>query len=153
MAKINSAHSKNDIILVSACLAGINCRHDGGNCLDPEIARMWRLGQAYPVCPERLGGMTTPRAPSEIVHGSGGDVILGDASVVNELGEDVTKFFVFGAWQTLKLVRELKIKRAILKNHSPSCGLGKIYREGRLVKGDGVCVFLLLQEGISIQSR
>ena len=153
MSRKKLQHFNNNIILVSACLAGINCRYDGGNCLDPEIARMWRRRMAYPVCPERLGGMPTPRVPSEIKHGSGEDVLLGNSSVVNELGEDVTRFFIFGAWQTLKLARELNARQAILKSHSPSCGLGKIYRKGRLVKGNGICVSLLLREGISVQCR
>ena len=54
------------MILVSACLAGVNCRMDGGNKLVPEIKRLVDEGKAIPVCPEELGGLPTPRPPAEI---------------------------------------------------------------------------------------
>ena len=153
MATRSKSKHADGLVLVSACLAGIDCRYDGCNCADEAIVRLWRRGQAYPVCPERLGGMPTPRPASEIAHGSGEDVILGQSSVINSAGEDVTKFFVFGAWQTLEIVRKLNIRQAILKGRSPSCGFGKIYRKNRLVKGNGVCVSLLVQEGVSITCK
>ena len=39
------------MILVSACLAGVNCRMDGGNKLVPEIKELVEAGRAIPVCP------------------------------------------------------------------------------------------------------
>ena len=153
MITADGKQQTHEIVLVSSCLAGINCRYDGANCQDEEILKMWRRGQACPVCPERLGGMSTPRLASRIERGSGEDVLLGKSSVINIAGENVTRFFLFGAWQTLKIVRELNIKRALFKKHSPSCGLGKIYGKNRLVQGDGVCASLLLREGVSITCR
>ncbi|MCK5381961.1 MAG: DUF523 domain-containing protein, partial [Candidatus Latescibacteria bacterium] len=53
--------------IVSACLAGVRCRYDGGHCETPEIRQLVAEGRALPVCPEQLGGLPTPRIPAEIV--------------------------------------------------------------------------------------
>ena len=140
-------------LIVSACLAGFDCRYDGGNCCDQKIVEMCRKGEAYPVCPEELGGMATPRPASEITLGSGEDVLFGKALVVNTCGEDVTRCFVDGACKTLKIVQELNIENAILKSHSPACGMGQIYRNKELVEGNGVCAALLLSNGVSVTCR
>ena len=66
-------------ILVSACLLGCACRYDGkskGNAAVQALARDYQL---IPVCPEQLGGLSTPREPSErrgdrVVMKSGRDV-------------------------------------------------------------------------------
>jgi len=141
------------MLIVSACLAGLNCRYNGKNCLDKEIERMSRSGKALPVCPEQLGGLPTPRARSEIERGSGEDVLSGKSRVVNADGQDVTAFFIRGAWETLALVRAKGIKEGIFRARSPSCGVQKITRRGRLVKGSGVCAALLLKEGIKLTER
>jgi uncharacterized protein YbbK (DUF523 family) len=52
--------------LVSACLAGAPCRYDGKSKGIQQIIDMVNRGEAVPVCPEQLGGLTTPRASSEI---------------------------------------------------------------------------------------
>ena len=73
--------------VVSACLAGEPCRYDGGCSPCPAVQRLIRAGQALPVCPETLGGLPTPRVPSEI---RGGCVVAKD-------GTDVTDAFTRGA--------------------------------------------------------
>ena len=55
--------------VVSACLAGESCRYDGGCSPCPAVQELVRTGQALPVCPEVLGGLPTPRVPSEIRGG------------------------------------------------------------------------------------
>lgn len=55
------------MILVSKCLAGEPCRYDGGDNLVPEIRALVERGEAIAVCPEVLGGLPTPRTPSESV--------------------------------------------------------------------------------------
>lgn len=140
-------------MIVSACLAGVNCRYDGTNCFDGEIEEMSRRGEAFPVCPEQLGGLPIPRVPCEIEKGTGEDVLAGRSRVVNAEGEDVTAHFVRGAWQTLALVRALGIREGVFKAHSPSCGVERIKRNGRLVKGPGVCAALLLKEGVRFRER
>ncbi len=71
-------------------------------------------------------------------------------------GRDVTSFFVRGAEETLKIARILCDNEAILKQRSPSCGLGQIY-DGTffktVVKGDGVTTALLKQNGIKVISE
>lgn len=52
--------------LVSACLAGVNCKYDEGNNEKEEIKKLVEEGKAILVCPEQLGGLPTPRLPSEI---------------------------------------------------------------------------------------
>ena len=54
-------------ILVSACLLGVNCKYSGGNnqCADVLALMKQKDVCLIPVCPEQLGGLTTPRTPSE----------------------------------------------------------------------------------------
>ncbi|WP_031516318.1 DUF523 domain-containing protein [Desulfofalx alkaliphila] len=143
-------------ILVSACLAGQNCRYDGGNNLDLCIAKMVEEGRAIPVCPEEMGGLPTPRLPCEIKGGDGRDVIAGDAAVWNNRGKNVTGQFVAGAKEILKIARQEGVKAAILKERSPSCGVLNIYDgtfRGVKIPGQGVLAALLAQEGIKIYSE
>lgn len=108
-------------ILISACLMGENVKYDGGNnLLHVKIIERWKKeGRLVLACPEVLGGLSTPRPPCEVVCGSG--------HVVNCEGEDVTKAFVKGAEETLKIAHENGVVMAILKARSPSCGKDVIY--------------------------
>ena len=130
-------------ILVSGCLAGFNCRYDGGNNLVPEIRQLLEDGLAVTACPEQLGGLPTPRIPSERVGNR----------VVNREGTDVTAEFKAGAEAALRIARENSCRTAILKSRSPSCGKGCIYNgqfTGELVPGNGVTTDLLLHHGIEV---
>lgn len=109
-----------------------------------------------PVCPEVFGGLTTPRTPNEIVGGDGDDVIDGEAKVITKDGEDVTEEFIKGARRALEIARIFNIKKAILKQRSPSCGNGKIYDgtfSGNLIEGDGVTAALFKRNGIEVISE
>ena len=53
------------MIVVSKCLIGVPCRMDGKSKLIPEIKALVDRGEAVAVCPEVLGGLPTPRTPSE----------------------------------------------------------------------------------------
>ncbi len=129
--------------MVSACLAGQKCRYDGRSNLRPEIASLVEAGQAVPVCPEVLGGLPTPRTPSERREGR----------VVFATGEDVTEAFASGAEAALYIAEEYGCSAAILKARSPSCGCGRIY-DGTftrtLVDGDGVFAELLRKKGFQL---
>ena len=130
-------------ILVSGCLAGFNCRYDGGNNLVPEIRQLLEDGLAVTACPEQLGGLPTPRIPSERVGNR----------VVNREGTDVTAEFKAGAEAALRIALENGCRAAILKSRSPSCGKGCIYNgqfTGELVPGNGVTTDLLLHHGIEV---
>ncbi|MBO6017736.1 MAG: DUF523 domain-containing protein [Oscillospiraceae bacterium] len=133
-------------VLVSRCLAGFSCRDDGGNNLVPEIRQLAENGFAVTACPEQLGGLPTPRIPSERV---------GDR-VVNREGADVTAEFTAGAEAALQIALEHGCRTAILKSRSPSCGKGCIYNgkfSGELVPGNGVTADLLLQNGITVMTE
>ena len=96
-----------------------------------------------PVCPEILGGLPTPRTPSE----------RQGERVVSKTGADVTAAYQKGAEEALRLARLFGCRKALLKERSPSCGRGQIYDgsfSGRLIPGDGVTARLLEQEGIAV---
>lgn len=136
------------MILVSACLAGCNCKYNGKNSVIPEIERLVEEGKAIIVCPEVLGGLPTPRDPCEIQEIDGRQV------VVSKTGEDVTEAFVKGAQKTLELAKEINPSLVILKANSPSCGFGKIYDgtfTGTLKEGNGLTAELLQKNAYNIK--
>lgn len=143
------------MILVSACLAGINCAWDGKHRLNPEIKELVDKNLAVAICPEALGGRGIPRTRTEIKGGDGVDALDGRAKVFDENNKDVTSEFLKGAFATLDIVRKFHIKKAMLKSKSPSCGVGGIYDgtfKGNLINGDGVTVALLKREGVLCQA-
>ena len=111
------------MVLVSACLIGLSCRYDGKAKPVPELIDRLRGKYILPVCPEQLGGLSTPRTPANIYYGDGIDVLMGRAKVLTIDGQDVTKAFKRGAEQTLFLATSLGIKQCFLKAKSPSCGI------------------------------
>lgn len=106
---------------------------------------MVEANEAIPVCPEQLGGLPTPREPSEII---------GD-KVVTSTGRDVTGEFQRGAEEAARMAFLCGAKEAYLKSKSPSCGSGLVYDgsfSGRLKEGDGVLTKLLKSKGIKVHS-
>jgi uncharacterized protein YbbK (DUF523 family) len=139
--------------LVSACLLGVNCNWDGRDDINREVIRLVDAGVVIPVCPEQLGGLGTPRAPQEIRGGGGDDVLDGRCRVVNRDGEDVTRAFLRGAKETVKIAALLHVTEFVGKARSPSCGCGKIYDgsfSGKLIRGDGVTSALLKRHGVKV---
>ncbi len=142
-----------EIVIVSACLLGINCRYDGGHAYCPEVFDDLSHRHFIPVCPEQLGGLPTPRLPAKIEGGDGADVWHGTAKVINQFGEEVTQAFQKGAQETLAIAQVAKAKRAILKDHSPSCGSQFIYGAEGLTKGIGVTAALLAKNGMAVENE
>lgn len=140
------------MIIVSACLAGINSRYDGRNEEKGEIIELVKEGKAIPLCPELLGGLPLPREPAEIETGDGRDILKKKTRVVNAGGEDITKKYLEGANKVLKIAQILGSKKAILMEGSPSCGVNYIRRGRGQVPGPGVCSALLLAHGIPVTS-
>jgi uncharacterized protein YbbK (DUF523 family) len=136
--------------LISACLLGIDCRYDGGNCRSEEALGLIDSVDLVPVCPEQLGGLPTPRPGADIHGGDGYDVLDGSARVVSDDGTDVTAEFINGARQVLKIARLYGASTALLKQRSPSCGCGQICRGTDVVPGDGVTAALLKREGLQV---
>lgn len=144
------------MILVSSCLCGEKCKYNGGDNLNSSVMAYCSQKDIVKVCPEVLGGLSTPRIPSEIVGGTASDVLAGKAKVINKEGVDVTKEFVRGAHIALKKARELNISKAILKANSPSCGKGKVYNglfNNELIPGNGITAELFIKEGIEVISE
>lgn len=139
------------MIIISACLAGINCRYDGDNKGRVDLIELVESGKAIAVCPEELGGLSTPRPPSER---------LGN-KVLSIEGKDVSVPFYRGAQIAFDIALKeaggkKSIEKAILKSCSPMCGKGMIYDgtfSGQKVPGNGVFCDLLLEQGIEVEER
>ena len=134
---------KNMKILVSACLLGENCKYSGGNNYSEAVARFIEshAAEVTAVCPEVLGGLPTPRVPSEIVCDK----------VMTKDGRSVDKEFHAGAQMALEIALREGAELAILQSRSPSCGLKEVYDgsfTGKKVKGMGVFARLLTENGI-----
>jgi uncharacterized protein YbbK (DUF523 family) len=133
-------------ILVSACLLGTPCRYDGKSKPCNLVIELKGKYQLVPICPEELGGLSTPRLPSEI---QGNRVVRCD-------GYDVTEEYKRGAEISLSIAKSQGIKKAILKSKSPSCSNSQIY-DGTykkvLINGYGITAKLLIDNGIMVISE
>lgn len=130
-------------MLISACLLGEPCRYDGKSKPAAGIEQLRDKYFLIPVCPECMGGLTTPRAPCEI---RGGRVCTPD-------GKDCTAEYNAGAEAVLALAKAHGCTRALLKARSPSCGAGEIYDGSftkTLVPGNGIAAGLLLENGVAV---
>ena len=129
--------------LISACLCGMPCRYDGSSCLVEAIALLVKNGQGVPFCPEQAGGLSTPRAPAE----KRGD------KVIDNFSQDVTGQHLQGAQKALEFMLAHRLKIAILKDFSPSCGTSMVYDgtfSNTLVCGEGITTHYLRQHGIRV---
>ena len=139
--------NKKPCILISACLIGCNTRYKGDSQEIPEIGALMERYTLIPICPEQLGGLATPRDPSEIQQQGG------RTAVISCKGSDVTAQFERGANEALKLAKLYGCTAAILKERSPSCGYGAVYDgtfSGSLTEGNGITAGLLAENGIRI---
>ena len=130
-------------ILVSACLLGTPCRYDGKSKPCDAVIALSRYFELIPVCPEVMGGLSTPRVPAERT---------GD-KVITENGKEVTKEYLLGAQNALRTAKENDCRIAVLKEKSPSCGKGRIYdgsHSRTLTEGNGTAAELLLKNGITV---
>jgi len=145
-------------VLVSACLIGENVRYNGRvKVNESRVLGDWKLqGRLVPFCPEVGGGLPVPRPCSEISGHDGSTVLHGHARVMNIKGKDVTQYFLTGAQKALELARLHKIKLAVLKDGSPSCGSTYIYDGSFSVikkPGKGITTVLLVENSIRVFSE
>ena len=127
-------------IMVSACLAGENCKYNGGNNQNEKVLQLMAENEVILVCPEQLGGLPTPRVPSEIK----------DGVVTSRDGRIVDAQFRAGAEKCLEIAMLEKPELIILQSRSPSCGIKQRYDgtfTGTLTEGPGVTAQLLLENG------
>lgn len=130
-------------IAVSACLLGENCKYSGGNNKNERVLEYIRGHEVLPVCPEVLGGLSTPRTPAEIV----------DGIVTDKNGRQVDMEFRRGAALALKKVQDFGAELVILQSRSPSCGVKQIYDgsfSGKKIPGQGVFAKLLCDNNIRV---
>ncbi len=130
-------------LLISACLLGTCCRYDGTSKGHPLAAELAQRHTLIPVCPEQMGGLSTPRPPAE----------RQGERVVAKTGADVTEEYRRGAEEIWRLCQLFRCDGAVLKERSPSCGHGEIYDgtfSGTLVPGDGLAAELLMRHRIPV---
>ena len=133
-------------ILVSACLLGENCKYSGGNNRSEKVLAFLEGHEVFPVCPEVMGGLPTPRQPAEIVHGE----------VINREGVSVDDEYRLGAKVALDIAMREKIDLAILQSRSPSCGVKQIYDgtfTGTKIPGQGIFAGQLMAHGFAVLDR
>ena len=130
-------------LLVSACLLGVGCRYDGDSKPNDAVLALLERHTLIPVCGEVMGGLPTPRLPSER---------RGEA-VINAAGQDVTAAYRRGAAEVARLADLYRAKIAIMKERSPACGSGQIY-DGTfthtLTDGWGGTAETLRQQGVAV---
>ncbi len=132
-------------VLVSMCLLGVNCRYNGVPKEDVTVKELLNREDItlIPVCPEQLGGLSTPRTPSE----RKGEI------VVSSEGEDRTEAFMGGAREALHVAKLYGCEVALLKERSPSCGNKEVYDGSfseTVVPGEGVTAELLRKNGVKV---
>lgn len=131
------------VIFVSACLLGRNCKYSGGNNYREGLSTLLEGHEVVEVCPEVLGGLSTPREPAEIVDGV---VTARDGTVVDGA-------FRRGARMALELALEKKAELVILQSRSPSCGVKEVYDgsfTGRKIPGSGVFAAMAREHGLHV---
>ncbi len=125
-------------VIVSACLAGDNCKYSGGNNFNQKMMDFLKNHEMVKVCPEVLGGLPTPRPSAEIVNGR----------VMNTQGADITREFELGAQKACQIVQKENPDLIILQSRSPSCGIKQIYDgtfSGNKIPGHGLFAELCIK--------
>lgn len=150
--------SKPARILISACLMGKPVRYNGrALSVHDEIIQRWQdEGRLVLACPELAAGMPVPRSPAEIQQGNGEAVLQGQARVIEQWGNDVSREFLQGAYQALDVAQKHHCLLAVLTEGSPSCGSSRIYDghfSGTQRTGPGVTTALLRRHGIMVFSH
>lgn len=128
-------------VLISACFLGIPCRWHGRRAgrRDDLIRRLKEKYVLVPVCPEQLGGMSTPRT-SETLSGGTGAQVLDDGLriIAPETRQDVTHYHVNGAIYTREIAEIVGARSAYMKGGSPSCDVNGV--TGELLRRAGIRV-------------
>ena len=133
-----AAGSAKEPVLVSACFLGIPCRWHGRRAKkrDELLDKLKEKYVLVPICPEQLGGMSTPRTSETLPPGKTGADVLNNGLrlIAPETGKDVTDFHIRGGEYALEIARIVGASRAYLKSGSPSCDkdgiVGEILRRG-----------------------
>ena len=124
----------------------MHTKYNGESNKNDAILELSRKFLFVPLCPEQLGGLSTPRPPAEIIGGK----------VITINGIDVTENYLRGASEALYFAKIYNVRYAILKDGSPSCGSTYIYDgtfSGRKIAGRGITAQLFIKNGIKVFSE
>lgn len=143
------------MLVISACLAGVNCKYNGGNNARDVCRELAGQDNVLLICPEVITSLGCPREAAEIFGTDGGaGVWQGTARVLTKSGQDVTELFKSGALSCLNTITNIPdVEAVILQSRSPSCGVNQIYDgtfSGQLIDGDGVLASLLRQHKVPV---
>lgn len=130
-------------IMVSACLTGENCKYNGGNNRNEKVLALLEGNEVITVCPEQMGGLPTPRTPSEVR----------DGIVTMRDGTDVDREFRRGAEMCLETAMRERPDLIVFQSRSPSCGPKQRYDgtfTGTLVDKPGITAELLMEHGFHV---
>lgn len=130
---------------ISSCLMGVNCKYSGGNNANEDLIHFMKDQSYILLCPEVLGGLSIPRACSELCNGR----------VIDTDHKDVSDAFSLGAQKAIQQLYEHHIDLVITQPRSPSCGKGIIYDgtfTNHLVKGNGVFVQMCLMNEFQVMN-
>ncbi len=139
--------------IVSACLLGRRCRYNGEDKSHPGVIRFLRGKRVLALCPEMLAGWGAPRLPVEFHGGGAARVAEGSATVRDSRGRDRTRTLLRGIRKALSQADRFEPAAAILKEKSPSCGVHRVYRDGRLRRGSGLFAYGLRKRGLRVRSE
>ena len=115
-------------IVISKCIGFAPCRYNGQIVRDEFVPRLEPHVEFVCVCPEVEIGLGTPRAPVRVVSSKGNFKLIQPES-----GLDLTEKMRGFSSAFLNSVGE--IDGFILKNRSPSCGIGDVKFYGGPEKG------------------
>lgn len=127
-------------IAVSACLLGYDVKYNGGNNRNEKVVKLMAENDVILVCPEQMGGLPTPRVPSEVR----------DSVVITRDGRNVDAEFRSGAAKCLEIAIQEQPDLIVLQSRSPSCGVKQRYDgtfTGTLTDRAGVTAELLMENG------
>ena len=100
-----------------------------------------------------LAGWGSPRPSVEFQGGGAAEVAEGRARITDSQGRNRTASLIRGIARALKQAAALEVRQAILKEKSPSCGVKRVYRDGKLTRGEGLFTYWLRKKGIQVQSE
>lgn len=132
------------VVVVSKCLGFDACRYNGETIDAPFVDKLKPWVTFLPVCPEVEIGLGVPRKPIRVVSVNGSHTLYQPAT-----GSDFTR--PMETFVTTFLNSLADVDGFLLKNRSPSCGVGDVkihagFEEGaRTIRGSGFLGGAVLQ--------
>ena len=76
-------------VLVSSCLLGMECRYDGGHCRREDLLELLKKEKVILICPEQMGGLSTPREAAEIMKNGKVFTVSGKDGANNDVSDTI----------------------------------------------------------------